>query len=550
MKKKLILLLVMSMFGIVGANAAELNVSVSITEEGNDTVELITNHDGMDLKWISAYVEDENGNPVWIGEKRPTDDENLKFYFTSSDIKTRNYKAVVSFTKKDNSVTKLEKDFTYYTYDEVQTAIRQVLNKEKNLKEIKDILGLQFNLLYETVNNDSLIVDEMNLILQDKVNVTQSDFLIAFDAALIKAALKDRSSETVEFILTNYADTVGITDEMQEKKWYNEISSKSNIISRMAQSEYNNFDEFREAFRAQVFIEKVNTQHSSKIISFLREHHDNSYKYNDGKVFSLDFSEFDKELTTAAKKEYAGVLLAQSSYDKSSLEALKISFDSAIADAAKYKPPTSGGSSSGGSSSGGGGFSYTVENDAVNSYTNEKNNKFLDLSEAEWARKEIEYCVEKGIVKGKSENMFYPNDLITREEFTALIVRAFEVKASGEADFNDVDKNQWYYGSIKAAYSSGIIKGQGDIFGIGDNITRQDMAVIMYRVAKNNGLDLGAKSERKLSDIDSCSDYAREAIDTMYKANYINGVSEGIYQPMDNATRAQAVKIIYNLIKK
>lgn len=547
--KKIFALLIITIFGVASVvSAAELDVSVNVTESGNDTVELITQYDDLDLKWISAYVEDENGIPVWIGEKRPTQSEQLEFYFTSDDTKTRKYKATVSFVGKNDEITRLEKEFTYYSYAEVQQAISDALSETKTLEEVKEVLSLQFNELYEAIDNNSLIISEMNAILAGDSDITHEEFLEAFDKALVKAALKNKNADTVKYIIENYSSILGITDDLTEKKWYAAISDKSNIISRIAENTYEDENAFLQSFRRNVFLEKVSKEHSSTLVAFLRQYN-GLYYTSDGKLFTLDFDNFDTTLTTNAKKEYAGVLLT--SYDKSTLEALEKSFNKAIDEADDYTPSTGGSSGSGGSTGGGSssGFSYSVP---VTDKTSNNNSEqgFTDLDEASWARTEIEWCAEKGIVNGKTSTAFCPNDLITREEFTAIIVRAFNITADGDADFADVDKNAWYYDSIRAAYRNGIVNGQGEVFGIGSNITRQDMAVIMYRTAMNNGINLEAKSDRELYDLQTASDYAREAIDTLYKASYINGMEEGIYAPMENATRAQAVKLIYSLINR
>ena len=434
----------------------------------------------------------------------------------------------------------------------MQQAIADALAERKTFEQVKDVLSLEFNDIYGLINNKSLIIAEMNTILSGDSSIEHSEFLDAFDRAVVKAALKTKDVVAVESIINNHSAMVGITDDLLEKKWYDALIAKSPVISKIAAEEYETENAFLQAFRRNVFLEKVSKEHSSTIIAFLRQHNEKYYNSN-LELFSLDFSTFDITLTTTAKKEYAGVLLAQPSSDKSTLTKLNDSFINAINGAKNYQPPVLENNDVGNNSSsnGSGGFGYSVPTPSKNEKPNipvDTQIGFVDISDAEWAREEIEYCVKNGIVNGKTNSTFCPNDYITREEFTAIIVRAFKLEGDGEADFADVDKNEWYYESIKAAFSNGIVTGQGDSFGIGENITRQDMAVIMHRVANKTGVDLTAKSNRELSDLLRATDYAREAIDIMYKANYINGVSEGVYQPMANATRAQAVKLIYNLL--
>ena len=328
--KKIFALLIITIFGVASVvSAAELDVSVNVTESGNDTVELITKYDDLDLKWISGYVVDENGSPVWLGEKRPTQKENMYFYFTSEDEKTTNYKAIVSFIGKDDSVTTLEKEFTYYSYAQVQQAISDVLAERKTFEEVKDVLSLQFNELYEIVIYDSVIGSEMNNILSEEESIEHKEFLEAFDKVLVKAALKNKDAKTVEFIINNYSEMVGITEDLLEKKWYDAFTTKTSVIEKIASEEYENENAFLQSFRRNVFLEKLSDEHSSTIIAFLRQH--NGKYYNSSlEEFSLDFNTFDTTLATATKKEYAGVLMAQSTYDKSTLEKLNESFIKAM----------------------------------------------------------------------------------------------------------------------------------------------------------------------------------------------------------------------------
>lgn len=88
------------------------------------------------------------------------------------------------------------------------------------------------------------------------------------------------------------------------------------------------------------------------------------------------------------------------------------------------------------------------------------------------------------------------------------------------------------------------------MFGSSDNITRQDMAVIIYRAAQATGVELDETNEGKTFDDDmSVAAYAKEAVDMLVRAGVINGISETEFAPLANATRAQAAKMTYELVK-
>ena len=175
-------------------------------------------------------------------------------------------------------------------------------------------------------------------------------------------------------------------------------------------------------------------------------------------------------------------------------------------------------------------------------------NIFIDIQDVAWAQEAIVNLAEKGIINGKSKDEFYPNDLITRAEF-AQLVSAGMLEDNGIIDpgFGDVTVNDWYFNGVARAYSCGIIHGYSNTyFGAGENITRQDMAVMIYRA-------LGIQDEEGLQnsefqDVDEIADYAKRAVSYLYQKGIISGVEQGVFAPKEYATRAQAAKIIYEAL--
>jgi len=208
-----------------------------------------------------------------------------------------------------------------------------------------------------------------------------------------------------------------------------------------------------------------------------------------------------------------------------------------------------GGSSAGGYSSGG-----YVAIGATPSAPSVKEQEakaegFSDLAQASWAKEAIEALAEKGIVSGKSKTQFAPNDEITREEFLAIVLRAFQlIDASATCDFEDVSEDAWYYSTVASAYHKGITKGMTEtVFGSGMKITRQDMCVLAYKAAELAGTRLSA-AESEFSDQAEIAAYAKTAVGAMYGAEIVGGMGDNRFAPQETATRAQAAKIIYGLL--
>ena len=213
----------------------------------------------------------------------------------------------------------------------------------------------------------------------------------------------------------------------------------------------------------------------------------------------------------------------------------------------------SGGSGGSGGSSGGGIKNAEYSETYTKPDTPEKINKniFDDIDDVGWAVEAIIELAQKGIILGKGDRLFYPNDNITREEFVKIIVKTFFENAEvSDKSFDDVSDGEWYAEFVKKACGEGIINGIGEnIFGTGMNITREDMAVIAYRTALKSGKL--KESERTsgfiFADDEQISDYAKTAVYALYDAGIINGVSEDEFAAKDYLTRAQAAKIIYGI---
>ena len=145
--------------------------------------------------------------------------------------------------------------------------------------------------------------------------------------------------------------------------------------------------------------------------------------------------------------------------------------------------------------------------------------------------------------------MFEPNEKILREEFVKILSEAFiKTDSDEELNFDDADKNAWYYKFLKKAVKGGIVTGQSEHhFGIGENITREDMAVMLYRAAYSD-VD-GDIKELEFTDNENISDYAKKAVVVLVSKGIINGMPDGSFAPKANATRAEAAKMVYEVLK-
>jgi len=185
--------------------------------------------------------------------------------------------------------------------------------------------------------------------------------------------------------------------------------------------------------------------------------------------------------------------------------------------------------------------------------------KFSDIDN-HWAQKDIEFLAKMGIIQGKSVNKFDPQGKITRAEFTALVVRLFNLKSQSEVNlsFTDMKSEDWSYEAIKAAYEHGIIEGiSSSTFSPNGNITREEMVAMIIRIIEKQELLSGLNATNKdiniYGDKSSVSSWALDYMEQALNYGIINGRTENTLVPKDNTTRAEAASIImrlYNILNK
>lgn len=212
-------------------------------------------------------------------------------------------------------------------------------------------------------------------------------------------------------------------------------------------------------------------------------------------------------------------------------------------------------SSSRGGSSGGSGFTIKADSTAIN--TEDKKEEivvskpnFEDLIGFEWAADAINTLKNNGIINGVTEKSFSPANFVKREEFVKMICSAMKITGvEYDVDFSDTDKDAWYYNSICAAVRAQIIKGVSDTeFGIGQNISRQDAAVIIKRIYDLKNIKIEKVTEISFNDENKISDYAYDSVKKLVSTGIINGYEDLTFRPSATLTRAEAAVVIHKFM--
>ena len=173
---------------------------------------------------------------------------------------------------------------------------------------------------------------------------------------------------------------------------------------------------------------------------------------------------------------------------------------------------------------------------------------FADVGPDAWFNSYVANVYEKGIMTGLSETSFGAYDNLARAQFALILYRMNDEPAvTFEQKFHDVPANIWYTDAVLWASDEGVVTGYSNgNFGPGDNINREQMAVMMYRYANSKGYDTSQKADiSKFNDASRVSDFAQEAMKWAYGNGIITGkYNETALEPQGNATRAECATII------
>ncbi|NUU60577.1 S-layer homology domain-containing protein [Paenibacillus agri] len=176
--------------------------------------------------------------------------------------------------------------------------------------------------------------------------------------------------------------------------------------------------------------------------------------------------------------------------------------------------------------------------------------------EAPWAEQAIEKAYALGLINGRSVDIFDPNSNTKRREAITILARAKKLTLGLPADLNEAALHftdwdsvpEWSRPSIAAAYVNGLISGSkvnGKFYvNSNSNITRAELAVLIQ-----NAFKLKADMNNVKSFSDDIPSWAAESIAALSSNKAISGYPDGTFKPSANATRAEMVVMLINVIK-
>lgn len=172
---------------------------------------------------------------------------------------------------------------------------------------------------------------------------------------------------------------------------------------------------------------------------------------------------------------------------------------------------------------------------------------FKDTANNAWWHDGIHYCVQQGLMNGVASDQFAPNGTTTRAMIVTILWRMEGSPATSYGmSFTDVPAGQWYTEAIRWAQSTGVVTGyDAKTFGPNDNVTREQLAAILYRYTAHKGGDVSKRSTlAQFTDVNQISSWALENIQWANAVGMVNGRTDTTIVPKGNATRAEAASMI------
>lgn len=318
---------------------------------------------------------------------------------------------------------------------------------------------------------------------------------------------------------------------------------ENNVISSIKGGETASFVE--ENFKNSVIVNAVNLANWDIIMDVLKSHEN---------ALGIDIEEKCKGLSTENYRQMSQDMAKTVFNDKQGIVAAFNGWKPGNNPENGNKSTESGGGTGGrgGASVGAGAHAAPLTPVETGKSPVQSIDSFYDMAKSHWAYDYMKRAIEKKIFNGFDDGTIRPDDAVTREQFVKILVSAFDLyDADAVCEFADVYAGDWSYKYVASAWRRGIVSGVGDnLFEKEGLISREDMAVMIFRTMKALGVKTDYAEEPAFDDSNAVADYAREAVACLFENEIINGVGNNRFSPKESATRAMAAKTVIILLEK
>ena len=179
--------------------------------------------------------------------------------------------------------------------------------------------------------------------------------------------------------------------------------------------------------------------------------------------------------------------------------------------------------------------------------------RFRDVNKGDWFHEAVDFAVANKLFNGMTDTTFAPNTPMTRAMLVTVLWRYAGEPTEGENTFIDVP-DDWYTDAVAWAAANGIVTGVGGgKFNPNGDVTREQLAAILFRYAASVGKDVSARKKLTgFADGNKVSAYAADAISWTVAVGIIGGAEKNgklCLMPQDNATRAQVAKMLMQFVR-
>lgn len=428
----------------------------------------------------------------------------------------------ISPTARQNIIDELKDRSLTKTADELKTKV---------LETYIDALGLDLT-MYNTIKDDAAVVSKLFTYVFNNINqVSDVDtFKKLFYGEILIHKINTLSADDTKTFLAETANRQWVSFDILAAVTYGYLSAETGIPAfwtKISEQTFENGADFAAKAKEILLLTAVNKVAKWNDINPIIED-------NKG-IITFDYSRYNTSPSRGdidraiAGNEYTLIELGQKIDELS-----YVSSD---------EPVYSGGGGGGGGNSGVT-VSPVIEPEIV---PEESVKGFADI-ENHWAKEYIEKLYKLGVVNGVGVNEFAPNNNVKREEFIKMLAGLFklDVTENEEYEFSDIPKGHWCYPYVTTARKYGILQGvDGNRFGAGQEITREDMMVLLDRTINILGIDtLIASYEVNFKDYNSIPEYAKDAVTNLTKRGVISGYEDGTFRGKNPATRGETAKIL------
>lgn len=175
---------------------------------------------------------------------------------------------------------------------------------------------------------------------------------------------------------------------------------------------------------------------------------------------------------------------------------------------------------------------------------------FLDVPVEQWYYEAVKYTYQKNLMNGISDTEFAPDSDTTRAMLVTVLHRMEGSPApQKESAFSDVEAGSWYTDAVAWAAENNVVNGMGEnLFAPDDKITREQLTTVLFRYAQYKKKDEGTRvALDSFADREKVSDWSEEGLQWAVSKGIINGINEENktnLQPQGNATRAQIATVL------